>query len=43
MPAYSAFNKAVREFETTSYGKELGDPKKAVERMILMLSKEEVG
>ena len=34
IPDYSDFNKAVREFEKTSYGKEPGDPKKAVERMI---------
>ena len=34
IPDYSEFNKAVRDFETTSYGKEPGDPKKAVDRMI---------
>ena len=34
IPDYSEFNKAVRDFETTSYGKEPGDPKKAVDRMM---------
>ena len=34
IPDHSGFNKAVRLFETTSNGKEPGDPKKAVERMI---------
>ena len=31
---YTEFNKAVHEFEKNSYGKEPGDPNKAVERMI---------
>ena len=34
IPDHSGFNKAVRLFETTSNGKEPGDPKNAVERMI---------